>query len=275
LLLSVALAQVLQPLDFDHTKLRNIWESPELQPALKNLSPKLAAEVSRGGRILNGTRASAGQFPYHVLLVIDNSWWCGGSLIKSNWILTAAHCVYERFQVTAYSIVDLNVGYYWTGSSSRLFVHEYYDDYNIVNDVALVKLSTSAPTTSYTSTINLPRSSNLFAGSTATAHGFGKYNDASDVSDFLRYVSVSVLSNSACNSYWGISSGHICIDTSSGRGVCSGDSGGGLVYGSGTAREVIGVASFVSGYGCEHRVPHVFARVSSFVSWIDAKIAAN
>jgi hypothetical protein len=88
LLLSVALAQVLQPLDFDHTKLRNIWESPELQPALKNLSPQLADEVSRDGRILNGTRASPGQFPYHVLLVIDNAWWCGGSLIKSNWILT-------------------------------------------------------------------------------------------------------------------------------------------------------------------------------------------
>lgn len=88
LLLSVALAQVLQPLDFDHTKLRDIWESPELQPALKNLSPKLAAEVSRGGRILNGTRASPGQFPYHVLLVIDSAWWCGGSLINSNWILT-------------------------------------------------------------------------------------------------------------------------------------------------------------------------------------------
>jgi hypothetical protein len=88
LLLSVTLAQVLKPLDFDPAALKNIWESPELQPALKNLSPQLAAEVGRGGRILNGTRATLGQFPYYVLLVIDNSYWCGGSLIKSNWILT-------------------------------------------------------------------------------------------------------------------------------------------------------------------------------------------
>lgn len=87
-LFSVALAQVLQPLDFDHTKLRNIWESPELQPALKNLAPKIGAEESRGGRIINGSPASPGQFPYHVLLVIDGAWWCGGSIIKPNWILT-------------------------------------------------------------------------------------------------------------------------------------------------------------------------------------------
>ena len=87
-LLSVAFAQVLKPLEFDHAKIRDIWESPELQPALQNISPKLAAEVGRGGRILNGTRASAGQFPYHLLLVIDSAWWCGGSLIKANWVLT-------------------------------------------------------------------------------------------------------------------------------------------------------------------------------------------
>jgi hypothetical protein len=87
-LLSVALAQVLRPLGFDHTKIRNIWESPELQPALQNLSPKVAAEVSRGGRILNGNLARPGQFPYHVLLVIDYAWWCGGTIIKPNWILT-------------------------------------------------------------------------------------------------------------------------------------------------------------------------------------------
>jgi Trypsin len=85
---SVALAQTLKPLDFDHKSLRSIWESPELQPALKNLAPNLAAEVNKGGRILNGSPARPGQFPYHVLLVIDNAWWCGGSIIKPNWILT-------------------------------------------------------------------------------------------------------------------------------------------------------------------------------------------
>ena len=52
----------------------------------------------------------------------------------------------------------------------------------------------------YTSTISLARSSNNFAGYTATAHGFGKYTDVSDVSDFLRYASVSVISHATVSS---------------------------------------------------------------------------
>jgi hypothetical protein len=117
----------------------------------------------------------------------------------------------------------------------------------------------------YTSTINLARSSNQFANYAATAHGFGKYNDASDVSDFLRYASVPVISNAqverskeknsrffmflhssvsrigaesirgrsasihravSCISFK-LEFGEFQISIFKGRGVCSGDSGGG------------------------------------------------
>jgi secreted trypsin-like serine protease len=44
-------------------------------------------------RITNGYTAYHGQFPWQVALFIDKSAFCGGSLISSQWILTAAHCV--------------------------------------------------------------------------------------------------------------------------------------------------------------------------------------
>lgn len=46
-------------------------------------------------RIVGGSLASVGQFPYQVGLSMSDgsgSWWCGGSIIDASWILTAAHC---------------------------------------------------------------------------------------------------------------------------------------------------------------------------------------
>jgi hypothetical protein len=42
--------------------------------------------------IVHGFPASPGQFPYQVALVINDTYTCGGSLISSKWVLTAAQC---------------------------------------------------------------------------------------------------------------------------------------------------------------------------------------
>jgi secreted trypsin-like serine protease len=47
------------------------------------------------GQIIGGTAANQKQFPWQVYMDVDNSWLCGGSLIVADWVLTAAHCVFE------------------------------------------------------------------------------------------------------------------------------------------------------------------------------------
>jgi len=43
-------------------------------------------------RITNGIPAAPCKFPWQVALIIDDNYFCGGSLISSQWVLTAAHC---------------------------------------------------------------------------------------------------------------------------------------------------------------------------------------
>ena len=58
-------------------------------------------------RIVGGSRSGDGAWPWQVALLLDDTQVCGGSLIRSNWILTACHC-FTGASLNTFSYLNLS-----------------------------------------------------------------------------------------------------------------------------------------------------------------------
>ena len=56
-------------------------------------------------RVINGQDASPHAWPWQVSLRARGRHICGGSLIRPDWIVTAAHCVYSNPNPNGYTVV--------------------------------------------------------------------------------------------------------------------------------------------------------------------------
>jgi hypothetical protein len=138
--------------DFFALNLKSVWESPRLQPLRKHVESKSKASSrhlsKQHSRILNGTQAMLGDFPFHVLLETDLHYYCGGSLIKTDWVLTAAHCVHGLHRAVIYSGVDLADTVIWKSVSEYIVEHKGNTKTDFIHDIGLVKLFDVPPETS-------------------------------------------------------------------------------------------------------------------------------
>jgi len=97
----------LTPMDIDleHSNETVTYTSKDWEKLKHKLRPKLdtkpigrkrqhssAGKSSIWAQIVGGSEASRGQFPWQVAIIIDDSTFCGGSLISPDWVMTAAHC---------------------------------------------------------------------------------------------------------------------------------------------------------------------------------------
>lgn len=174
--------------------------------------------------------------------------------------------------------------YDWTTTvtdTRDMIMHEQYNSNLLRNDIALAYMR-NAPQNLFDQNQNiapiaLPLRSDAnteLHGYIGTISGFGEIRDHVTTYE-LHYTTVGVLANNYCTSYFGdyVQPSNICIDTYGGYSTCVGDSGGPLVLTIGTRRVQVGITSFGSASGCTLGIPAVFARVTSFLDWIDNKLA--
>ncbi|CAG4945667.1 unnamed protein product [Parnassius apollo] len=274
-------------------------EIPEYNTAygyIKNYGIPLAERIRKAEeeyqnghiRIVGGSAASLGQFPWQAGLISDvvglsGNGVCGGSLISASRVLTAAHCWFDgRNQAWRFTVVLGSITLFSGGTrlqSTQVVMHNNWNPSTIRNDVAVIYLPENAPLSNTIAVIALPSGSEVnenFAGSTATASGFGLTTDGGQISSnqFLSYVNLNVITNTVCLfSYpFILQSSNICTSGSGGVGTCQGDSGGPLTVIRNNRPILIGITSFGSARGCERNQPAAYARVTSFLSFIQENL---
>ncbi len=240
--------------------------------------------VLADSRIIGGQDAGRTEWPWAVALVSKKVFpydgqFCGGTLIKSDWVVTAAHCLpgetIKTFDVIA-KIYDLTEDNGQRVSVKRIIVHPGYSDDSKDNDIALLQLAKPVLNAKVLSLVN---GTSSLVDVQATAVGWGTLGEGEDNRPgALQEVVVPIKSDAACRRAYGddvITSSMMCAGYSNGkRDTCQGDSGGPLVVKQAGKWVLAGVTSW--GKGCGRAGYYgVYTRVSKFTNFIKQKMATN
>jgi V8-like Glu-specific endopeptidase len=238
--------------------------------------------------IVNGQEAVEHEFPWMAALTNRGRQFCGGSLIDSEHILTAAHCVahlskndvqYLRVKLGDHNIKD-NDNTSIEMRVKRVIRHIGFSSKTLHNDIAILTMERAVQFNEYISPICLAAGNNQYVSQRVTVAGWGTLTDRGRQPNELMKVDVEVWTNDRCrNSYGsnapgGITSHMLCASLPD-KDSCSGDSGGPLFRcgeGSNGLCTQVGIVSW--GIGCaQANYPGVYTRVTSMREWINTIVS--
>ena len=226
--------------------------------------------------VIGGEQAAVGAWPWQAAMKNAGNPHCGGSLLNAEWVLTAGHCV-DGQSTSNFTIIlgehqsSVNDGYEQVLTPQEFIPHPQYNSSEIYNDVALIRLATPATFNERVQPISLATGDDG-PGQNSWVTGWGNTYPGSPSADVLMQAMLPVRPNSDCDAAPNLSRDlkpvEVCAGYLNGTsGGCHGDSGGPLVVQRASGDyELIGAVSWGQGYYCSTYT--VFARVSSFVSWI-------
>lgn len=212
-------------------------------------------------RVINGREAISNNYPWMVALVDRNMHvFCGGSILNSQYILTAAHCLVNTRSPSevwiapgAHDKRDIK----YTLRVSSIQIHRDYSGTQdrsrfCYNDVAIIKLlhpiDFSGEYGRDVKPICLPPNWMKTYPLGLHATGWGQTSDGGPQADKLQIVEFKEADHNRCLRQYGPGSvikSTLCVEAP-GKDVCRGDSGGPLVYKYGSFNFVVGVASFAA-----------------------------
>ncbi|ODN00117.1 Transmembrane protease serine 9, partial [Orchesella cincta] len=258
-------------------------------------------------KIVGGQLSEENNWPWVVPLVyVENGTvmqFCGSSLINSQYLLTASHCVMDiktedlaKYQAllgtNSISNPNATVAYIQEIKMHPMYVHflllccevnKYFvmqcfrfyrfNRTTLDYDIALIKLTKRVPFTPTVRPVCLKQTGSPYVGIAGTVAGWGTLVKGGTPVDRLRETKIRVLNNVECAKNYSVNgvqiTGKMLCARLPGKDSCQGDSGGPffLKIRNANVFTQIGIVSF--GVDCASpQFPGVYTRVNSFLKWI-------
>ncbi|XP_026245176.2 mannan-binding lectin serine protease 1 isoform X2 [Urocitellus parryii] len=204
-------------------------------------------------RIFNGRPAQKGTAPWIAMLSHPNGQpFCGGTLVGSNWIVTAAHCLHQYLDSDDLTLDDsyllspsdfmIIMGKHWRLRSDEneqhlgvkhFILHPLYQPHTFENDVALVELLESPILNDFVMPICLPEEPPQ-EGTMVIVSGWGK-QFLQRFPDTLMEIEIPIVNHHTCKENYAqrkkiVTKDMLCAgEKEGGKDACAGDSGGPMV----------------------------------------------
>merc|ERR1719341_2363639 len=254
-------------------------------PPPSSSSCKCGVPQGNRNRIVGGQAATKNEYPWLVALVKSGSSrpFCGGTLISSKTVLTAALCIFLRDSQIRVHVGEHDVtkvdGEQKIGVR-RQTKHPQSDTDTQDNDFAVIELSRAVVFSNTIMPVCLPNVATNYDNRVSTTAGWGTFSSGSSSTPNTPFeVDVDSITNIACttntlyNNPGQITSNMICA-RESGKDACQGDSGGPLMTKESNFFSLIGVVSW--GIGCARPdAPGVYSRVTSQLGWVNGEIKGS